>query len=142
MLSASYSQSALTASGNVDSSAVGYLTGTIGGGFGAATIQVSLIKVANTGTTVAGYAILQGSLDGTTFTNCESWKKTNYGSTPANVWGVDTFTLANVTTAQPYTWIPSTYNNVTHPYLYYRVKIVMTTCTVTPTGYYIFRKAN
>lgn len=139
---AANAQSTMTTTGNVDSSATEYISAQIGGGMGLATIQVSLIKVANSGSTVAGYCILQGSNDGVSYNNCPTWKSTNYGSTPGNTFAIDTFTLANVTTAQPYTWYPTTYGGTYHPYLYYRVKMVITTCTLTPSGYYIFRKQN
>lgn len=132
------------ASGSVDSSATEYITATISGGFGQASIQAVITKVANTGSTVAGYCILQGSLDGTNFENVPTWKRipvNGYGSaTPFNIYEADTFTLANVTTAQTKIWKVSGYSEECHPYLQYRVAIVMTTTKVTGTGTYILRK--
>lgn len=142
-------QTAMTpASGSVDSSATEYITATISGvpsgTAGYVVIQPIITKVANTGSTVAGYCLLQGSLDGTNFVNIPTIKRipvNGYGSAvPFNIYENDTFTLANVTTAQTKCWeITSPYLDVA-PYLYYRVAIVMTTTKVTGTGVYLYRR--
>ena len=138
-------QTAMTpASGSVDSSATEYITATIGGGFGQLMIQPVITKVANTGSTVAGYCLLQGSLDGTNWVNVPTWKRipvNGYGSaTPFNIYEADTFTLTNVTTAQTKVWQVGGYTEECSPYYYFRIAIVMTTTKVTGTGVYILRK--
>lgn len=146
---ATKAQSTMTpASGSVDSSATEYITATISGSpsgtAGYVTIQPVITKVANTGSTVAGYCLLQGSIDGTNFVNIPTIKRipvNGYGSAvPFNIYENDTFTLANVTTAQTKVWeITSPYLDVA-PYLYYRVAVVMTTTKVTATGVYLYRR--
>jgi hypothetical protein len=134
-------QTAMTpATGTVDSSATEYITATVAGNAGYLTIQPVITKVANTGSTVAGYCLLQGSVDGTNFVNVPTWKYANYNSTPSNLFGTDTFTLTNVTTAQTYVWRVTLKEGATHPYLYYRIAVVMTTTKVTATGTYLYRK--
>lgn len=134
--------SAMTAaSGSVDSSATEYVTARVTSP-GALALQVVVTKVANTGTTVAGYCILQGSLDGTNFVNVTSCKNTNYLSTPGNVYATDTFTLTNTTAAQTKCWVlhGCSQGGDDHPFVYYRVAVVMTTTKVTATGTYLLRK--
>ena len=136
---AGQSQTALTNfSGSADSVTTKYLTCTVSGTAGYLTISPVLTKVANTGSTVAGYALLQGSVDGTNYFNVPTWKQSSNIGLEGS-WGIDTFTLANSTT-NAYSWVVTTYNASTHPYLYYRVKVVMTTCKVTGGGYYLYRK--
>lgn len=139
---ATKAQTAMTpASGSVDSSATEYVTATVGGSAGYLVIQPVITKVANTGSTVAGYCILQGSVDGTNFVNVPTWKSVKYGAASQyNLFAIDTFTLADVTTAQSYTWQVTYKDMSTHPYLYYRVAVVMTTTKVTATGNYLYRK--
>lgn len=139
---ATKAQTAMTpASGSVDSSATEYVTATVGGSAGYLVIQPVITKVANTGSTVAGYCILQGSVDGTNFVNVPTWKTVRYAATASfNLYDIDTFTLTNVTTAQTYTWKVTYKDMSTHPYLYYRVAVVMTTTKVTATGNYLYRK--
>ena len=98
-------------------------------------------SVDSSGSTVAGYCLLQGSLDGTNWVNVPTWKTVRYAATASfNLYDIDTFTLTNVTTAQTYTW-KVTYKDIpVHPYLYYRVAVVMTTTKVTATGNYLYRK--
>ena len=140
MLSA-FSQTAMTAPANTDSAATHYITCTVAGTAGTLAIQPVVTKVANTGATVAGYCLLQGSVNGTTWVNVPTWKSVKYAATSQyNIFDVDTFSLTNVTTAQTYVWRISGYNNIVHPFLYYRVAIVMTTTTVSATGSFLYRK--
>ena len=142
-IGASAQVTAFTQAGTTDSSATKYCTTSVGGGLGALTIQTNIVKIANTGSTVAGYARLQGSLDGTNYENVKTYKTPVYGSVPqASVYGVDTFTLSNVTTVQTKAWQVTGAEASWHPYFYYRVAVVMTTTKVTPTAYYLFRKQN
>ena len=136
---ATKAQTALTNfSGSADSVTTKYLTCTVGGTAGYLTISPILTKVANSGSTVAGYALLQGSVDGTNYFNVPTWKQSSTIALEGS-YGIDTFTLANSTT-NAYSWQVTGYNAATHPYLYYRVKVVMTTCKVTGGGYYLYRK--
>jgi len=143
------SQTAMTpASGSVDSSATEYITATISGvpagTAGYLVIQPIITKVANTGSTVAGYCLLQGSIDGTNWVNVPTWKRipvNGYGSAvPFSIYEADTFTLTNVTTAQTKAWQVTGEICDVHPYLYYRVAVVMTTTKVTATGNYLYRR--
>lgn len=139
---AAHSQSNFNAAVGADSSTAAYVKATVGGGAGNLTVQAIITKVANTGTTVAGYVILQGSLDDTNYVNVPTYKvvkdsATSYGR---NIFQVDTFTLANTTSAQPYIWQVVTHDADIHPYYYYRFKVVMTTTTALCRGKYIFRR--
>lgn len=134
--------SAMTAAtGTVDSSATEYVTARITSP-GCLSIQTVITKTANTGSTVAGYCLLQGSLDGTNFVNVPTWKTVAYGSVPQTaVFNTDTFTLANTTAAQTKVWVLHGVNGVDdHPFVYYRIAVVMTTTKVTATGTYLLRK--
>lgn len=118
---------------NVDSSSVKYATASIGGG-GTLWVQTVVTKVANSGTTLAGYAILQYSTDGTIYQNCPTYKNGTVA--------VDTFTFANTTAAQGYSWLinnPACPTN--HPAYKYRIAYVLTTCKISPpTTYYVRRQ--
>jgi len=130
------------ATGSVDSSATEYITVTAPG-TGWLTFGCVITKVANTGSTVAGYCLLQGSADGTNFVNVPTWKTVAYGSVPqAAVYANDTFTLTNVTTAQTKIWSPNGNGGECHQYLYYRIAVVMATTKVTATGTAYLRKRN
>lgn len=141
-----YSQTAMTSANTVDSTTAGYVKCTVAGGAGNLTIHTIITKLANgQGGTVVGYAILQGSTDDTNYVNVKTWKTipaNAYGKAvgPFNLWDVDTFTLADVATAQPYAWVVTSDPMDIHPFLYYRVKVVMTTTKVNARGKYIFRK--
>lgn len=129
-------------SGSVDSATVKYLTVTVSNG-GVMVIQPVITKVANTGSTVAGYCLLQGSVDGTNFVNVPTWKSAKYAATAQyNLYDTDTFTLTNVTTAQTKAWEVGNYDGTGNIYSYYRVAVVMTTTKVTATGKVFIKPRN
>lgn len=102
---------------------------------GVLTIQANCIKVANTGTTVAGYALLQESLNDTVYVNTSTLKNSStIGVAPS--WGIDTFTFANQTTVQGKIWHVTNGNEGEHPAVFYRIVFVPTTTKLQVWGDY------
>ncbi len=94
------------------------------------TIQAACIKIANTGTTVAGYGILEESINDTVWNPVLTWKhiKDSSVSYGRNIWQVDTFTFANQTTVQGKTWHVNVYDHCGHESPRYRIHWYGTTC--------------
>jgi len=137
---------AMTGIASADSSVVSYITQTsttqLAAG-GELTFVLTSTKIANTGTTFQAYAILQGSMNGTSWYNVETCRRNpTYMDTggmripiPGCVTGVDTFNVANSTAVQYYFWTvntPQTVNN--HPFVQYRIAVVSTTSKSVWTG--------
>ncbi len=136
-------QVTMTPSGTTDSATVKYITtaSSISGTYGTLTIQANLIKNAAVGgAAVAGYAILEGSIDGTNFSAVPTWKYVTWSTYEHNMFGTDTLTLTNTTANQTKIWQVTSFAEDAHPYLFYRVKIVMTTSSVAGTGRYLLRR--
>lgn len=124
------------AGGAVDSANTRYLKAkvTTSGGL---SVQSVAIKISNTGTTLAGYQILQYSLNDTDYQNCPTWKQVAYGSVPqAAVRTIDTFTLANQTTRQSKLWEISGQSHMDHPAPYFRVASYGTTSKWSTWGFW------
>lgn len=126
----------MTASGGaVDSANTRYLKAKITT-TGCLSVTASVIKIANTGTVFAGYAILQGSINDTAYQDLKTWKliKDSTSAYGRNIYQVDTFTFADNTSLQYKTWEVNGYNGTGHVVPYLRVKLVGTTSKGTNFG--------
>ena len=126
---------------NVDSATVKYIS-TSAPLPGLLNININITKVANTGSTVAGYCILLGSDNDTDYYPVKTCKliKDSTSAYGRNINQVDTFFLANTTDRQKYSWNVRTCDVAYHPYLYYKVGVYVTTTTVAARGNRRFQK--